>query len=171
MRVSAKRGVTALELMVVLAVLAVLLALALPAWQDLAARQRRNAMAEQLNGHLALARSAAISKGRPVAVSTMGVGWHSGWRVHLDDQRNGQWDAGESVLAEQEGDPMVRISGNGSMGRYALFDPDGRPRQSGGGFLSGRLEVCTPDRLGVTVLIMSAAGRIRRESRETNCSG
>lgn len=169
MRTWRVRGVTALELMVVLAVVAVLAALAAPAWQDFMARQRRDALAGQLTAHLALARNAALSRGRPVALSTLGSGWHSGWRVHMDLQRNGSWDDGETVLAEHPGDTQARMVGNGAMTRYVLFDADGRPRQANGSFLSGSLQVCMPSRQGIVALVMSATGRIRQELRSNPC--
>ena len=170
MRTSRVRGLTALELIVVLSVVAVLAALAVPAWQDFMARHRRDILASQLTAHLALARNAALSRGRPVALSTQGNGWHSGWRVHLDLQRNGRWDDGETVLAEHPGDSQARMTGNGAMTRYVLFDADGRPRQANGSFLSGSLQVCIPSRQGVVVLVMSATGRVRQEIRPAYCS-
>lgn len=169
MRRTMASGVSLVEITVVLAVLAILGSLALPAWQGLLANQRREALAAQLTAHMALARSAAISKGRTVAVSTHGNGWHAGWRVHLEEQRNGRWDEGETVYAEHGGDPIARMVGNGSMARYIMFDPDGRPTQPSGGFQAGTLQVCMPNRAGVTALVMSATGRVRKEVRAVNC--
>ncbi|WP_068174281.1 GspH/FimT family pseudopilin [Hydrogenophaga taeniospiralis] len=169
MKLNAARGVTALELIVVLSVVAILAALALPSWQELSNAQRRWAVASQLSAHLALARSAAISRGRSVALSPRGQGWSGGWRVYLDSQPNGQWDTDESILAEHEGDALISIAGNGTMGRYILFNPDGRPVQTGGGFLAGTLQLCVPETRGVTALIMNAAGRIREERRDRDC--
>lgn len=163
------RGLTLIEITVVLAVVVLLGAFALPAWQGMLANQRREALAGQLSAHMALARSAAISKGRTVALSTHGNGWHSGWRVHQEIQRNGRWDPGETVYAEHAGDPNAHMVGNGSMARYVMFDPDGRPTQPGGGFLAGTLQVCMPNRAGVTALVMSATGRVRHEVRRVNC--
>lgn len=169
MKLNAAHGVTALELLVVLSVVATLATLALPSWQELSNAQRRWAVASQLGAHLALARSAAISRGRSVALSPRAQGWSGGWRVYLDSQPNGQWDAGEGILAEHEGDAQISIAGNGSMNRYILFDPDGRPVQTGGGFLAGTLRVCVPATRGVTALIMNAAGRVREERRTGDC--
>lgn len=163
------RGVTLVEVSVVLAIVAVLAAYAVPAWQGLIAQQRRDALAGQLTAHMALARSAAISKGRTVALTPLGTGWHSGWRVHLELDRNGRWDNNETVYAEHAGDPNARMLGNGSMARYVMFDPDGRPTQPGGGFLAGTLQVCIPERPGMVALVMSATGRVRREIRQTSC--
>lgn len=157
------KGFTLVEITVVVAVMAVLASFALPAWHGMMAKQRRDAMASQLSSHMALARSAAISKGRTVTMSTVGSGWHSGWRVHQEVQRNGRWDAGEPIYAEHTGDPGVNMVGNGAMARYVMFDPDGRPTQPGGGFLAGTLRVCSPRATGTVALVMSATGRVRRE--------
>ena len=164
------RGVTAVELAVVLAIMAILVSLAIPSWKEFSARLRRDSLASQLTAHMALARSAAISRGRPVALSTLGIGWHSGWRVHLELHRNGSWDVDEPILAEHQGDPQAQMVGNGTMSRYVMFDADGRPTQTGGGFLAGSMEVCIPSQQGVTMLVMSAAGRVRQEQRQSGCS-
>ena len=169
MKLNAARGVTALELLVVLSVVAILATLAWPSWQELSNALRRRAVASQLGAHLALARSVAIARGRPVALSPRGQEWSGGWRVHLDSLRNGRWDDGESILAEHEGDARIGIAGNGSMGHYILFDPDGRPVQTGGGFQAGTLQLCVPATRGVTALIMSASGRVREEQRDADC--
>lgn len=171
MKLKAARGFTALELLAVLSVVAILAALAWPSWQELSNTLRRRAMASQLGAHLALARSVAIARGRPVALSPREQAWSGGWRVHLDSQRNGQWDDGESILAEHDGDARIGITGNGSISRYILFNPDGRPVQTGGGFLAGTLQLCVPATRGVTALIMSASGRVREEQRDGDCGG
>jgi type IV fimbrial biogenesis protein FimT len=163
------RGLTAVELMVVLAILAILVSLATPAWQSFMARQKRDVLASQLTAHLALARSMAISRGRSVALSTLGDGWHSGWRVHLEMQRNGKWDFGEPVLANHTGDTQARMVGNGPLRRYVIFGSDGRPVQSNGSFLAGSIQICTPSNPEVIALVMSASGRIRQELRQSNC--
>lgn len=164
-----QRGLTLVELMVVLAVLAILVSLAMPSWQGLMARQKRDALASQLTAHLALARSIAISRGRSVALSTLGDGWHSGWRVHLEIQRNGQWDLGEPVLMDHSGDAQARMVGNGALRRYVIFGSDGRPVQSNGSFLAGSIQICMPSHRDVMALVMSASGRIRQELRQSDC--
>lgn len=166
---SRTRGITLVEITVVLAIMAALATFAIPAWQDMLARQRSEALASQLTAHMALARSAAISKGRTVALSTLGTGWHSGWRVHQELLRNGRWDEGEPIYFEHAGDSAVSMVGNGAMARYVMFDPDGRPTQPGGGFLAGTLQVCMPNRAGTVALVMSATGRVRQEQRSGRC--
>jgi type IV fimbrial biogenesis protein FimT len=170
MQVSAERGVTAIELMVVMTIVALLAAIAIPGWQDFMLRQRQVMLANQLTTHLALARSTAIARGKPVAVSTQGEAWHSGWRVHLELHPNGNWDSDESVLAEHQGDAQTQVTGNGAMSQYVMFDADGRPKQSGGGFQAGSIELCVPSRQGVILLVMSATGRVRQEQKQSGCS-
>ncbi|MFN3492973.1 MAG: GspH/FimT family pseudopilin [Hydrogenophaga sp.] len=141
MRQAHSQGLTLVEITVVLVILAIIGTFAMPAWQEMVAKQRRESLASQLMAHMALARSTAISKGRTVALSTRGNGWHSGWTVHQEILRNGRWDAGETVYAQHSGDSHTRMVGNGSMAHYVMFDADGRPVQSGGGFLAGTLQV------------------------------
>ena len=163
------QGLTLTELMVVLATLAILISYATPAWHTFMAAQKRDVLASQLTAHLALARSAAISRGRSIAVSTVGEGWHSGWRIHLEVQRNGQWDSGEPILAEHNGDLRVYMAGNGPLRLYVIFGSDGRPTQVNGSFLAGSIEICTASSGDAIALVLSAAGRIRHELRQTYC--
>lgn len=164
-----QKGLTAVELMVALAILAILVSLAMPSWQSFMARQKRDVLASQLTAHFALARSIAISRGRSVALSTLGDGWHSGWRVHLDIQRNGQWDLGELVLMDHSGDAQTRMVGNGPLRHYVIFGSDGRSVQSNGSFLAGTIQICMPLSRDVIALVLSASGRIRQELRQSDC--
>lgn len=89
------RGVTLVELLVVV-VLAVGLALAaVPAFRDLAANARRDARVQELRAALLLARSEALVRGRRVVVcaSANGVGceptaaWSAGWAAFVGSDR------------------------------------------------------------------------------------
>jgi len=75
-----QHGFTAIELMVVIAIVAILAALAAPSFTPLIERWRVRQTAESLTSSLYLARSEAIKRGGGVALDATG-GWDQGWKV------------------------------------------------------------------------------------------
>lgn len=75
-----QQGFTAIELMVVVTIIAVLAALAGPSFTPLIERWRVRDAAEALTSSLYLARSEAIKRGGGVTVDATG-GWNVGWKV------------------------------------------------------------------------------------------
>lgn len=103
------RGVTLIELMVTIAVLAVLLAVAAPSFAQLVRQWRQDSAVDAFVGDLRLARSTATRTSRPVVVCatgsagtcSTGADWAGGWRVFSDLNGNGEWDAGEPVIVQR----------------------------------------------------------------------
>jgi len=76
------RGFTAVELMTVLALVALLAAVALPALADVVTNQRLRAAGTDMMSSLLMARSEAIKRNAAVqVVPVTGDDWRSGWRV------------------------------------------------------------------------------------------
>lgn len=86
-------GFTLIELMMTVALAAIVLALAAPSLRDLVQNNRVTAHANALAGALALARSEAVRRGGPTSVCADAAGWQQGWSVR----------AGSDCTA---GDPM-----------------------------------------------------------------
>ena len=107
------RGFTTTELMVVIAIVAVLTAIAVPSMRTMIETQRvKNASFDVFSG-MTLARSEAVKRNTTVTVTPSGGNWASGWTVT---------DSNGNVLAKQ--DPFTQITVNGpatvafnSMGR------------------------------------------------------
>jgi type IV fimbrial biogenesis protein FimT len=95
-----QRGMTAIELLAALAIVAILSALAVPAFRDFMQNNRAAEQSNALVGALALARNEAVTRGVPVSVcaSTDGEScdlsgglftfWTPGWIVFTDASGN-----------------------------------------------------------------------------------
>ena len=73
-------GFTAIELMVVIAIVAILATLAAPSFNPLIERWRVRSASEDLTSTLYFARSEAIKRGGGVTIDATG-GWNLGWKV------------------------------------------------------------------------------------------
>lgn len=102
MSVRKARGFTIFEMMVVLAIVAMISAFAIPAFQDVMASTRVNSVAEELTGSIAMARNTAISRRRTVVLVPDPVSFPS-WTLHLDSS------AGE-VLSSHRFEGTVRLA-------------------------------------------------------------
>lgn len=162
------RGLTLVELITVLAILAVLAALALPAFQGIGARLQQESASSALMSHLTLARSAAVTRRTRVALVASAEGWGGGWRVHVDANANGVWDAGEAVLAES-GPLKARVRAGNPMARHVAYDALGHPVQPNGAFLAGSFTVCAAGAADGQRLVLSAVGRLRSEAASGAC--
>ncbi|MCW5670617.1 MAG: GspH/FimT family pseudopilin [Hydrogenophaga sp.] len=175
-----QRGVTLIELMVGIALLAILLAIAAPNFQGMTASSRLTSASNELLGSLQQARAQAIRTGARVTVckstngtqcdTTAGAGWNQGWIVFQDTTRSGfdaQVDVGETILTR-----ITRVTGgtlivgNNPVANYVSFAADGRPRLMGGAVQAGSLRVCDPigsltDDNRARDIVVTATGQVR----------
>lgn len=142
-----QQGVTLVEALVVLCVIVVLAGASLP---SLATRLEQHRVASAANDLLLatrLARSESLSRRTRVAVAPIrSRDWSSGWRVFVDANNNGSFEAGDVELGLFAAPaPGVRITpyfGATFAGQYLSFDEAGYPQRAGSeGLLLGRLAV------------------------------
>ncbi|MCC6596766.1 MAG: GspH/FimT family pseudopilin, partial [Rhodanobacteraceae bacterium] len=75
------RGFTMIELMITVALVAVLAAIAFPSFREFSARMAVTENTNNLIGALNTARTEAVKRGRPAAVIANGGDWSQGWQV------------------------------------------------------------------------------------------
>jgi type IV fimbrial biogenesis protein FimT len=76
---------TLIEVMVVVAVLAIVSAVAAPGLRSFATSQRAKTLSYDLVADLLVARSEALKRNLPVSVTPLGSTWATGWRVMAGD--------------------------------------------------------------------------------------
>lgn len=127
------RGTTLVELMVALALLAILLGLAAPGFERVAAGQRASAAVNTLVASFQQARMRALARtghvglcpSRDGASCSGGLEWQHGWLAWDDLDGNRRLDPGEPVLGRHQALPEG-VRATSSVGRPRLhYRPDG----------------------------------------------
>jgi type IV fimbrial biogenesis protein FimT len=103
-------GFTITELMVVMAIVAILLAIGLPSFKYVTNSYRMSAEVNNLLGDLMYTRGEAIKEGQTVSIcvssnttscATGSTSWQEGWIVFQDPGGTGSWVAGDTILRVQ----------------------------------------------------------------------
>lgn len=154
------RGFTLIELMVGLAVMALLMMVAVPSFQSTIASSRVTTITNDLVGALAAARTEAIRRGVRVTVcasadsascATTGD-WSQGWVVFTDINRDAAVTppdadpatADDVILTTSSAIPAgISVKGNASAALFVSYAPDGQTKTTAGGAWLGKLQVCS----------------------------
>ncbi|KPN20993.1 hypothetical protein AO715_14510 [Xanthomonas sp. Mitacek01] len=147
-------GFTLVELMVTVAIIAVLLAIGLPSFRDTLQRNRVAATTNEIIGSLALARNEAIrtTRGGGICASADGQScsasgdWNEGWVVWANQgAANATLDTGDELVRVIAAHPQMSLAVVNEAGTAAgtiAFDARGRSRTLTGFTLSLRPTVC-----------------------------
>lgn len=156
------RGFTLIELMVTVAVLAVLAAYAVPSFQELIRSRRLSTAVNELSTAMAVARAEAVRRGVRVtlcrsstsanALPTCDTGsgaWSDGWVVFVNTDGDAPpvIDAGEEIL--RRGGPMntttLVAQATADVANAVTYRADGTARLDSNQPANGVLRVCSPD--------------------------
>lgn len=161
-------GVSLIELLLALALLAVLVGMAAPDFTRVLGNQRAWSAANELHVALNYTRAEAIRLRSRVTLCPTSDGvqcagdglWEAGWMVFEDPNANAQLDALEAVLrvGPSLGQGVVARS-NGPLRRYVSFLPTGAARSTGGALQIGSFRVCAGGQQ--RVLTVNVGGRVR----------
>lgn len=160
-------GVTAFELMVAMAIVAILLAAGVPSVKHYSWNLRLRTAMDALQTDLNLARGNAISLGSATVVCPSPDGldcsgdsqWQGGWIVFTDLNADRRRQEGEALATHAGGVEMLKINSSRSRD-HVLFYPNGSAPGS-------NLSIVFCDRRGAAFagrVVVSNTGRIRMES-------
>ncbi|WP_083235427.1 GspH/FimT family pseudopilin [Acidovorax sp. RAC01] len=172
-RVRKPRGFTAIELMVVVAIVAILASLAGPSFRDLTDGFRVRAASEEVTNTIYFARSEAIKRGGLISVrKNCGTGtsqeWECGWVVFTDANNDGAVNGADAILQTFSAQSNVNVM---HISNSAFYRVDRWGQIAGLGAASFAI---TPKSLGsssrhATALCISAGGRIKATKETVTC--
>lgn len=185
MKKHAQRAFTLVEVMVVLALLALLMTFAVPGFRDFLRTSQLSSQTNTVIAALYAAKNEAIKhNSNSYFVPVDGADWASGWMVFVDNDFNQTYDLATDTLIMQ-GEPLpdiVRLEGSGTMDEdepYISFNGSGYPRTktgaSGNASLSLQLKGVSGAELvrNSRFIVLAVTGRIRsckpQSSTDASC--
>lgn len=173
-------GFTAIELLIVITILAVLTAMALPSFGPMIERWRTNQAVNNITSTIYVARSEAIKRGGRVSVRKIANGtdgcsfastnqeWSCGWIIFVDTDDDGNLDAGEEILQAFPMPTSVDITNSNNVASFR-FDRWGRANDMnavGFAIVPRAGGVASP---AATAVCVSSGGRVRVVKESVTC--
>lgn len=173
-------GFTLVELLITIAVAAILLTLAIPNFNTVIKNNRLSTSANQLVSYLSLARSEAIKRGVDVSIckstdqanctTAAGDNWEDGWIVFVDNNGNRSINAGDTIIRVHQGLPRNTLRGDSNIANAACFSSRGFGSCAGGNS-DGTFNLCD-DRADTNTarsIDIALTGRVRTTTTTGTC--
>lgn len=160
-----------MELMVVLAIAAILMSLAAPALQTFSNNARQTGAINDFVSSMHLARNTAITTNARVTIcaSSNGancetVAWNSGWILFRDINSNQTVDIDESIIGSGAAAGTLSIASS-QYGIFLMYRPSGRVMNATTGVNTGEFVVCDsrgPDYAKVIIIDLSGRPKVSK---------
>ena len=160
-----QQGFSLVELLMGLAIGAIVLSLVSPALADFTESNRRQQAAQSLLDGIRNARTMAITRNQSVVIHGINGDWGQGWRIILDISGKGPKDSSNPLLLERAGGARVPIVGNWPVRRYIRFSGIGTPQMPERAFQAGKLHFCAArEPVSQLQVVLAATGRVSLRS-------
>jgi type IV fimbrial biogenesis protein FimT len=160
------QGVTLVELLFTVAILAIALSIAAPSFSELLSNHKASTATQDLRSALDFARESAVHSGQPMSIAPLEGNWISGWEVFVDPDNRGVRASAYPPLIIHGPLGIRQIQTDSTSRRYIHFTARGNSIQPNGAFHSGTLTLCGDGDSSFRIVI-NKAGRIRTESGAT----
>jgi type IV fimbrial biogenesis protein FimT len=170
------QGFSLVEMVVALAIGALLLVLALPSYRRWIGDELVMNQAVLLAKSMQLARSEAIKRGHRVNLCKSSDGlqcadlgsWDRGFLMHEDTGVKGEVDGGDAVLRFEPPTSGIQVSSNKPLADYVSFTSFGHARMLNGALQMGTFTVCKSGFHAVDVVLIGS-GRVRIARTKVIC--
>lgn len=176
-------GFTLIELIVTLAISAILIGLAMPSLGSLVGDSRMSATVNTLVHSLQSARSEAIKRSVPVGVCASlspvdesaacdsAAGYTDGWIVYVDADVNGSYSTGDELILQVEArSPAFTITPDSVFASQVYFNDSGYSISPLGVPLSGQITIVHGNGDESRTVSVAASGRIRSSESDAAAS-
>lgn len=166
------RGYSIIELVTVVAVLAIMLGFAVPSFQEFVTNYRTSVQTNDLLSDLAIARTEAVKYARRTEVRAEGGDWTNGWIVWTDLNADGTADVDEVVKRHGVAEPEFTILAGDAGGNPVptiAFGVTGT-LVTPAGAVAVEFAVCRPDNdpLKSRGIVLIPSGRAQSQKADDN---
>lgn len=177
------RGFTLIELMVTMALAAVLMAIAAPSFVQYQRNSELTSLTNSLLAAINAAKGEAMKTGRNAFIIPLGTGWNSGWVVYVDTNRDNSFTEGTDITVQKQDavKSYFSITGNNiaaGSSPYIKFDSTGYSTDNSAGSVALTLSIARNDTDTASAaeesrrIVVARTGRVRtcKPSTDTTCT-